>query len=101
MAVKEFSFGPQNYFESDYTSGDYTAPGIVRTFLQCDIDRVFGGVVLTGEYYEGEYIDGTYFHDNSIKTTLSCEFTKVKSFEIGITNYFEEDYFEDSGYAQT
>ena len=101
MAVKEFEFGPQDYFEADYMSGDYTAPGIVRSLLQCDIEQIYGGVVLTGEYYEGEYIDGTYFHDNSIKATFACDATRAIGFEVGITDYFVEDYFEDSGYAET
>ena len=100
MAVKEFEFGPKNYFEEDYMSGDYTAPGIVRSLLECDIDQVKGGIVLTGEYYEGEYIDGTYFHDNSIKANFSCSATKVFDAEIGITDYFEEDYFEGGNYAE-
>ena len=95
MAIKEFEFGPQQYFEADYTSGDYTAPGIVRSLLQCDVDSIYGGIVLTGEYYEGEYIDGTYFHDNSIKSSFSCDSTKVITAEVELQDYFEEGYFEE------
>ena len=95
MAIKEFQFGPDNYLEDGYFDGDYTDPGRGRFLVQCDIDKIYGGVVLTGEYFEDNYIDGTYFHDNSIRFSLSADFDIIVLAESSLESYMADDYFED------
>ena len=95
MTVHEAVIGPQNYFEGDYTLGDYTHPGIARFRLNCDINGTYGGVVVTGEYYEGSYIDGTYFHANQIEATLTVTLGQVIEATVSLSGYAAEDYFAE------
>lgn len=101
MAIKEFIIGPQNYFEENYFSGDYTESNVSRAFLECDIDNIKGGRFVTGEYYEGEYIDGSYYHNNSIIAVLTVEAMVVQDAVISATNYYQDNYFELGYYADS
>lgn len=99
MAIKEFIIGPQNYFEAGYFDGDYTLPNVSKTFLECDIDNIKGGRVVTGLYYEDNYIDGSYWHDNSIRATLSADFIIVQEASVSLQGYYQEGYYE-TGYHE-
>jgi hypothetical protein len=99
VAIQEFSSGPQNYFEPGYFDGDYTEPNVSRAFLECDIDKIRGGRVVTGEYYLGNYIDGTYYHNNSIKTTVTVTADKIINGNASLQDYFEPGYFVN-GYIE-
>ena len=99
MAIKEFVIGPQNYFEEGYFSGDYTYPNVSKSFLECDIDNIKGGRVITGEYYLDNYIDGTYYHNNSIESSMTVEAMVVQEATVGLSGYFAEGYY-NSGYFQ-
>jgi hypothetical protein len=99
MAIKEFEIGPQNYFEEDYFSGDYTQSNVSRAFLECDIDNIKGGRVVTGLYFEDNYIDGTTFHDNSIRVTLTADAMVVQEAQVGLGSYIDDGYYQ-VGYFQ-
>jgi hypothetical protein len=99
MAIKEFIIGPQNYFEEGYFDGDYTQPNVSKSFLECDIDNIKGGRVVTGLYYEDDYIDGTYWHDNSIRATLTAEILVVQEASVSLQGYYNEGYY-DAGYYE-
>jgi len=106
VAIKDFSSGPQNYFEPGYFDGDYTEPNVSRAFLQCDIDNIAGGRFVTGEYYLGNYIDGSYYHDNSIRSTLVCTPSELSSgvFVTGqfyVGNYIDGTYYHDNSIKST
>jgi len=106
VAIKDFSSGPQNYFEPGYFNGDYTEPNVSRAFLQCDIDNIAGGRFVTGEYYLGNYIDGSYYHDNSIRSTLVCTANELSSgvFVTGqfyVGNYIDGTYYHDNSIKST
>lgn len=101
MAIKEFVIGPQNYFEENYFSGDYTESNVSRAFLECDIDNIKGGRVVTGEYYEDNYIDGTYFHNNSMGFVMVVEAMVVQEATVSATNYFQDSYFEQGYYKDS
>lgn len=100
MAIKEFIIGPQSYWEEGYFSGDYTLPNVSKTFLECDIDNIKGGRVVTGLYYEDNYIDGTYWHDNSIRAELSVDAMIVQEATVAAQGYYQEGYYS-SGYYET
>lgn len=100
MAIKEFIIGPQSYWEEGYFSGDYTLPNVSKTFLECDIDNIKGGRVVTGLYYEDNYIDGTYWHDNSIRAELSVDAMIVQEATVAAQGYYQEGYY-GSGYYET
>lgn len=99
MAIKEFVIGPQNYWEEGYFDGDYTLPNVAKFYLQCDIDNVKGGRVVTGEYFQDNYIDGTYWHKNAIEAGLTATADKIKNAQIQATGYFVEGYYA-TGYAE-
>lgn len=99
MAIKEFIIGPQNYWEEGYFNGDYTLPNVAKFYLQCDIDNVKGGRVVTGLYYEDNYIDGTYWHDNTIRAAFSATANKIKDAQVQATGYFVEGYYA-TGYVE-
>jgi hypothetical protein len=99
VAIKEFIIGPQNYFEPGYFDGDYTHPNVAKTFLECDIDNIKGGRVITGEYYLGDYIDGTYYHNNSMSFNISVDAMVVQLATVGLTGYYQEGYF-GPGYSE-
>ena len=101
MAIKEFEIGPQNYFEPGYFDGDYTHPNVLRAFLQCDVDNVKGGRVVTGEYYVDNYIDGTYYHDNTLRSSLSCQALVVQVAEISLGGYYQDGYFTTGYFTPT
>ena len=83
MAIQEFIIGPQNYFEQGYFDGDYTLPNVSKSYLQCDIDNIKGGRVVTGEYYLDNYIDGTT--TNRAAPTKVGTATNWQSIATGIT----------------
>jgi hypothetical protein len=93
VAIKEFNIGQQNYFQENYFLGDYTLSNVSRAFLQCDVDNVKGGRVVTGEYYVDNYIDGTYYHDNTLRSSLSCEALVVQVAVISLSGYYQDGYF--------
>jgi hypothetical protein len=93
MAIKEFTIGPQNYFEEGYFSGDYTQSNVSRAFLECDIDNFKGFRVVTGEYFEDNYIDGTYYHNNTMNFGLVCEAIVVQEVSISLSGYYQDGYF--------
>lgn len=100
MAIKEFIIGPQNYFEEGYFDGDYTLPNVSKFYLQCDIDNIKGGRVVTGEYFLDNYIDGTYWHNNSIKFELLADAMIVQEATVSLQDYYVEGYYEP-GYYKT
>ncbi len=100
MAIKEFIIGPQNYFEEGYFDGDYTLPNVSKAFLECDIDNIKGGRVVTGLYYLDNYIDGTYYHDNSIRSELTVEAMVVQEATVSLQGYIDDNYYQ-AGYYQT
>lgn len=100
MAIKEFVIGPQNYFEGDYFAGDYTLTNISKSYLQCDIDNIKGGRVVTGEYFQDNYIDGTYWHSNSIKAELVAEGMIVQEAVISMQQYYQEGYYSQGYYQE-
>jgi len=100
MAIKEFIIGPQNYFEQGYFDGDYTLPNVSKAFLECDVDQIKGGRVVTGLYYLDNYIDGTYYHDNSIRAELTVDFLVIQFATAGLGNYYNEGYFGSGYYEQ-
>jgi hypothetical protein len=100
MAIKEFVVGPQNYFEGDYFSGDYTVSNVSKARLECDIDNIKGGIFITGEYYSDNYIDGTYYHANKIEFQLSADAMVVQEATVGLGGYTAEGYYADSYYEQ-
>ena len=99
MAIQEFIIGPQNYFEAGYFDGDYTLPNVSKAFLECDIDKIRGGRVITGEYFLDNYIDGTYYHNNSMSFNMVVDATIVQEATAGLQGYYTEGYF-GSGYYQ-
>ena len=100
MAIKEFIIGPQNYFEEGYFDGDYTLPNVSKAFLECDIDNIKGGRVVTGLYYLDNYIDGTYYHDNSIRAFMTVEAMVVQEATVSLQGYINDNYYQ-AGYYQT
>jgi hypothetical protein len=100
VAIKEFIIGPQNYFEEGYFSGDYTHPNVSRAFLQCDVDNIKGGRVVTGEYYLDNYIDGTYYHNNGMSFSLSVDAMIVQEATVGLQGYYSEGYYTSGYYEQ-
>jgi hypothetical protein len=100
VAIKEFIIGPQNYFEEGYFGGDYTESNVSRGFLECDIDNIKGGRVVTGEYYLDNYIDGTYYHNNSMGFTMAVDAMIVQDATVGLQGYYSEGYYAN-GYYQS
>jgi hypothetical protein len=100
MAIKEFQVGPLNYWEEGYFDGDYTLPNVSKAFLECDIDNIKGGRVVTGLYYLDNYIDGTYYHDNSIRAFMTVEAMVVQEATVGLQGYYSEGYYTNGYYEQ-
>ena len=101
MAIKEFTIGPQNYFEEGYFDGDYTQPNVSKSFLQCDIDNFKGFRVVTGEYFVDNYIDGTYYHNNTANVFLTCDAMIVTVAEMGLGGYYQDGYFTAGYFTPT
>jgi hypothetical protein len=101
MAIKEFTIGPQNYFEEGYFDGDYTQSNVAKFFLECDIDNIKGGRFITGEYYEDNYIDGTYYHNNQIQANLTCDAIVVQVVQASLGGYYEAGYLTTGYYRQS
>ena len=99
MAIQEFIIGPQNYFEEGYFDGDYTLPNVSKSFLECDIDKIRGGRVITGEYFLDNYIDGTYYHNNSMSFNMVADAMIVQVATVSLQGYYAEGYYEP-GYYQ-
>jgi hypothetical protein len=100
VAIQEFIIGPQNYFEEGYFSGDYTESNVSRAFLECDIDNIKGGRVVTGEYYLDNYIDGTYYHNNSMGFTMAVDAMIVQEATVSLQSYYTEGYYA-TGYYES
>ena len=100
MAIQEFIIGPQNYFEAGYFDGDYTLPNVSKSFLECDIDKIRSGRVVTGEYFLDNYIDGTYYHNNSMSFNMVADAMIVQVASVSLQGYYVEGYYEP-GYYQS
>jgi hypothetical protein len=98
VAIKEFIIGPQNYWEEGYFSGDYTHPNVSKSFLECDIENIKGGRVVTGEYYLDNYIDGTYYHNNSMSFAMAVDAMIVQEATVGLQGYYSEGYYANGYY---
>jgi hypothetical protein len=99
VAIKDFSSGPQNYFEPGYFNGDYTEPNVSRASLLCDADRTVGFQVLAGFYFEEGYFDGDYTAPNITRAGLICDADRTVSFQFLAGFYFEEGFIEDGAFG--
>lgn len=95
MAIKEFEFGTRDYFEGNYTNGNYAGEGVIVTLLECQPSNIFGAIVnVTGGYFADEYMSGDYTVPHLSRFFVQCDIDGTYGGLITTGEYFEDNYID-------